>query len=1091
MLEIIIGRSGTGKTQKCLDSMKAFLDQRGLKARIFLLMPAYMTYQTERQFAQMTNGQTNTYAFSFQRFARQILEELGGANVPKVTDIGRRMILRKILMRRDKEKELRYFARTIKQSGFSETLAETIKELRTYDITPEMLRQATADIEDEELCDKALDLAMLSEDFREAMDGKNYDDEDIIELAASKIQDSKLCRDAEIYIDGFVFFDPLQRKIIRELLKYARNVHITLPMETDLNANENDEEIGLFRQSMKTFKMLRQMSIETDIKMDIVRCNKNHRFKRGALKVLEENLFAFPPTSLQKIEGNTDSIKIIEAATPRVEVEAVAQDILKIKEQRGYKFRDIGILIRDEKYNNYIKAIFERHEIPFFSSEKRKAVHHPLIDVILSSLAMLTSNRPDILFYCLRSGLFDISRDDTDLLENYTIEFGIKGLKTWYSSKPWTYYRREFDIGSDEIPEKTREQLKKINALRQRVMDYFSEYFEAMNKKNLSVKEIASALFELLERLEVPQKLDDWSQKAAAEGDLALSRMHLSIWNELVKMLEQFVEIMGSDVISIKEFEALLNEGIEAINMSFIPQGLDEITVANLNQNSLQNTKAIYILGVNEGKMPGITNEKGLFSDAERYYLSQAGLEVHAGKIENSLAEKFLLYRGFTEASEYLCLTYSLSDSGGEMMKRSPLIDTIRKLIVQAPIEFVTVDILASNPDTLFIVDDKTISVEKANKLFSYNNVVVRSSVSRVEQFMKCPFKHFAQYGLKLEERKEYAFNSLDLGNLLHSALRKFGERMKAEGRRWSSVESDELRTIVDEIFEEIVPRFQNTILKSNATYLHQLERIKRVAIRSLLRLIEFDAQSHFHAEKLEVDFGLPDSSEALKLELDNNMKLNLTGRIDRIDFSEDNKYFLVIDYKTGHPSINLLDVYCGLNLQLLTYLLVANEHLVDKVPAAMLYFFLSYPMRSDRSRMTEEEARKSLEKYLAMPGWVLADPKVIKEIDKSLKFIKVNLTKNGGIYKSSAPYVKSKEQFDLLLNHVAKTLTIAGNRIVSGDIEVKPYKADSKGYAPCKFCPYIAVCSFEQSFEKRNWRELPKLDDNKIFELMKAEEWS
>ena len=185
MLEIIIGRSGTGKTQKCLDSMKAFLDQRGLKARIFLLMPAYMTYQTERQFAQMTNGQTNTYAFSFQRFARQILEELDGANVPKVTDIGRRMILRKILMRRDKEQELRYFARTIKQSGFSETLAETIKELRTYDITPEMLRQATADIEDEELCDKALDLAMLSEDFREAMDGKNYDDEDIIEIAAS------------------------------------------------------------------------------------------------------------------------------------------------------------------------------------------------------------------------------------------------------------------------------------------------------------------------------------------------------------------------------------------------------------------------------------------------------------------------------------------------------------------------------------------------------------------------------------------------------------------------------------------------------------------------------------------------------------------------------------------------------------------------------------------------------------------------------------------------------------------------------------------------------------------------------------------
>ena len=344
MLEIIIGRAGTGKTHTCLKSMKEFLDQRGLGARIFLLMPAYMTYQTERKFSQMTNGQTNTYAFSFQRFARQILEEVGGANVPKVTDIGRRMILRKLLIQRDKAQELRYFARTINRNGFSETLAEALKELRIYDITPDMLRQATADIEDEDLCNKARDLAMLSEDFKNAIEGKNYDDEDIIELAAAQISNSKICKGAEFYIDGFVFFDPLQRKIIRELLKHARNVHITLPMDIDLNSNENNEDIGLFRQSMKTFKMLRQMSIDNDVKMRIVRCDKPYRFKRGALKIIEENMFAFPPTSLKKTDSTTDSIKIIEAATPRAEVEAVAQDILKLKEDRKSKFRDIGIL---------------------------------------------------------------------------------------------------------------------------------------------------------------------------------------------------------------------------------------------------------------------------------------------------------------------------------------------------------------------------------------------------------------------------------------------------------------------------------------------------------------------------------------------------------------------------------------------------------------------------------------------------------------------------------------------------------------------------------------------------------------------------
>ena len=107
MLNLIIGRAGTGKTNFCLNSIKEILKRDGLKARIFLLMSDYMTYQTERELAQMTNGQTNTYVFSFQRFAKQIINEVGGANIPKINEIGRRMILRKILIRRDKEQDFK------------------------------------------------------------------------------------------------------------------------------------------------------------------------------------------------------------------------------------------------------------------------------------------------------------------------------------------------------------------------------------------------------------------------------------------------------------------------------------------------------------------------------------------------------------------------------------------------------------------------------------------------------------------------------------------------------------------------------------------------------------------------------------------------------------------------------------------------------------------------------------------------------------------------------------------------------------------------------------------------------------------------
>ena len=1079
MLEFIIGRAGTGKTQTCLESMKALLDREGLKARIFLLMPAYMTYRTERQFAEMTNGQANTYAYSFQRFARQILAETGGVNIPKITDIGRRMLLRKILIQRDKSQELRYFARAVKQRGFSEILSDTIKELRTYGITPELLRQTTTDVDDEELSNKALDLAMITEDFCNAIEGNHYDDEDVLELAATQIKNSKLCKDAEIYIDGVIFFDKLQRNIISELLKQARNIHVTLPMDTNLNSKENKEEIGLFRQSMKTFNIVKRLAEEAGVEIQITRCERNRRFKRGALKFLEENLFDFPLTDVQ-IDRDTDSLKLIEVANQRVEVEAVAQDILKLKSERGYRFRDIGILYRDEHYTSLIKPVFEAHEIPYYNDEKRQALHHPLAELIRSSLDLLSSKRVDPLFYCLRTGLFDISADDIDFLENYTIEFGIGGIKSWNSDEPWTFYRREYESDSNEVPEKARLRLERVNNIRLQVVEYFQEYLDTMSKKSLPVKNMAESLFGLLESLKVPHTLNRWSRQAAQDGNLPLSREHLTIWNEIVKLLEQVVEMMGEEVITIKEFSSLMNEGIEAIQMALIPQGLDEVTVARLDQNSLQNTKAIYILGVSEGQMPRSSNEKGLFSDAERYYLGKAGLEIHAGQIESSLAEKFLLYRGFTEAREYLCLSYPLADSEGGAIRKAAMIEHLRHMFPKIKSESVGVEILGNNADILFLVDDKKISPNAAVKLFAPYRHTINSSVSRIEQFMGCPFKHFAQYGLKLEERRERKFRALDLGNLLHSTMRRFGERLKEEGRPWADVGKDEVVTIVDEIFDELIPNFLNKILLSSNAAQHQKERIRKVAIRSIQRLIELDKVSRFHPESFETSFGLPDGLGPLSFNLDNGTKLSLSGRIDRIDYSENGKYFLIIDYKTGNQYINLVDVYYGLNLQLLTYLYVVNGWLPDRLPVAMLYCILKYPPKSSDSKLSDEEAQRAIEDELKLPGWVLADPQIIRDIDESLNFIKVKLTVDGVIAKTSSNHVKTSREFDLLLNHVAKTLQAAGNRITGGDIAVKPYKNKTK--TACDKCPYSSVCGFDTSFKNNSWQNIPALTASQIF---------
>ena len=134
---------------------------------------------------------------------------------------------------------------------------------------------------------------------------------------------------------------------------------------------------------------------------------------------------------------------------------------------------------------------------------------------------------------------------------------------------------------------------------------------------------------------------------------------------------------------------------------------------------------------------------------------------------------------------------------------------------------------------------------------------------------------------------------------------------------------------------------------------------------------------------------------------------------------------------------------------------------------------------------MTDEEAREEIENELKMSGWILENPTVIKEIDGSQNFIKVKLTNAGEVNKNYKDNVKSKEQFERLLNYLEKSLKSAGKRIIGGEIAVKPYKNDSKGKNICDYCNYSEVCGFEN----KNWIELPKLKDEEIWEKMEKDE--
>lgn len=1038
MLEIIIGRAGTGKSFHCLNRAEEILKSESLKTQIIFLLPAYQTYRAELELAAMTEGAFNTRMNSFNRFARQILDEIGGNLLPRISEIGRRLLIRKILLRRDKSGDLKYFVRAAKQHGFAEILSNELKELKTYSIDAEKLNQAADNVDNAELKDKLNDLELFTEDFKAILADKLTDDENLLERAAELMNQSPTIAESEIFIDGFIFFDPQQRNFLKKLFTCARNVHVTLPMDVDLNSYENISEVGIFNRSFKTFKILRGMAKDLKIDFKIIPLEKPRRFKNSPLKILEQRLFEYKPNNF----GDATGLKIVEAVNSRAEVEAVAREIIKLIKS-GVRLREIGILARDEKYFSLIKPIFELHAIPYFIDLKRPAENHPLSELIRSSLEILRGWRRESVFRCLKTGFFNVPQEEIDLLENYVIEFGIKGGNNW--QKTWDY-RRVKSLETPELPLNVDEQvyLDKINEIRKTCAEPLINFAERVKNADKDVLELTTALFELLEGLNVHEKLSEWSQAEEMRGNLALSREHLKIWDDVINLFEQIVDALGEEAINRSEFESIISEGLDALEMSLIPPGLDEVTIAQFEQNSLQNSRVIFILGFDEEHFPRKSGEKNLLNDADRLRLNESGLEISMGGKENSLAEKFLIYRGLTEARELLYLSYSIADSEGKKILASAILNKIKKIFPNIPIERVELDILQNlGSEIEFTTGEKVLSAETAKKLYAPNKKM-RADITRFESFNACPFKYFSRYGLKLEERVEYKIQSPDIGNILHAVMSRFGRDLKRENKLWSSINADELNNRVEKIINELTPRLHNKILLSTKTLEHRRERIKKVAVESLTRLIELDKVSEFHPNIFEQSF-YEDKHFG-------DVEINLNGRIDRIDLSGDGKYFLIIDYKTGKASISLQKIFSGLSLQLIIYLNAAENLFENREAGAMLYCLLKVSSKSGR---TDSEAITEAEKELKMPGLIRVDENIKNAVDSTENF--VDFKKDNLV---------ARADLQTIIDYAKKILDKTAERILSGDIEVKPAKFSADDDA-CKYCLYSALCNFDRAINE------------------------
>lgn len=237
----------------------------------------------------------------------------------------------------------------------------------------------------------------------------------------------------------------------------------------------------------------------------------------------------------------------------------------------------------------------------------------------------------------------------------------------------------------------------------------------------------------------------------------------------------------------------------------------------------------------------------------------------------------------------------------------------------------------------------------------------------------------------------------------------------------------------------------------------------------------------------------------SLVYKLSSGDKLSLNGQIDRIDMTEDGRYFMVMDYKTGNAAINIMDVYYGIKLQLLTYLLVTKQFLSmqqgeETLPVGMLYYFLKQPRASLASHgESQQEVIAALEKKLLMPGWIVADKELVQLIDSTLsqpgaksRFIHATM-KKGGDLMANATYLRQPRELELLLEYVEELLQRTGRDILAGRIAPVPYR-NREGHSTCEYCNYRAICGFDAQLEGFGYRRVVQQGDKEFMENIEAE---
>ncbi len=1088
-LRFVVGSDSAAVTSKIYECM---LSETTMKQgeRCIYFVPEQATLGAQKDLSALhKNGCVMQIdILPLKRLAYRLLEEFGDILPVVLDDIGKGMVLKKVLT--DKEKELEIYRGKASKSGFVQEIKSLVSEFASYSITGEHLDELSQKVEDPYVARKLRDFSVIMNGFRETLAEEYITEEDIFSALCPLVLRSERLKGSRLYFDGFTGFTPTQYELLRSLMCQCKEITVGITMEPEC-FHQVLSESHLFTMSAKMVASVESLAGETGHSVGAPIFVEEKQGEASLLH-LQKQLFRYPVVTYPE----EPEITVHSLASRRDEVAYVVGNIVRFVQKHGYRYGELGIVCGDvEGYREELLTAFVQAKVPFFVDYKSDVMDNPLVDYIRSLLRILVTDfRKDVVLHFLKNPLGEYDTNTVSYLENYLLAKGVRGYSWWKKGFRGRYATGHF-CKEDEVRAFAKQLLEELEPLQQGFQG------------NVTVRERVVLLYAFIQSHELYGRMErraDRLQDVSVSWSRRREKEYRQIYQSVMELFDRLVGLLGDVSMTTEEFSEVLDAGLAELKLGTIPPEQDCVIVGDVKRSRLSGIRHLFFLGVNEGVVPGGAGGSELLTQKERELLKDRHqMELSQTKWESISTEEFYLYLAFSKPTEHLTLTYARASEEGEEYRPSYVIYRILNLFPKLNVsnEHLSRDFfdriaadggtkeflrgfaggtatteepeiqelcgwfsehpeawsLAVSMEELVRAREDEESQDKldtklAQALYSQ---CLHGSVSRLECYAACAYQHFLKYGLRLEERPEYRVSPFDVGNAFHDALKRYSEKVKQSDYTFRQIPAEVMTKYMDEAVEEMLEdpeREQFGASQRNAF----LSVTMRNTLQNMADIITRQEKSgNFEPELFEQNFRY--TSEYL----------DLRGIIDRVDIaSQGNEtYFKIVDYKSSEHKVDLDRVKAGLDIQLLAYAgAFARKNTYNAKPAALFYQEISDPLVEECDAPQDEVLRQ-----LRPNGLVRREEKLLHMLDNQIdsesggyksSVIPVTLRKDGEPDAKSIKHVLDGEQMDQLIADTEALMEQEAREIMGGEIGKQPYRYGKE--VACDRCDYNGICGKE-----------------------------